>query len=511
MRSSQRSAKALNDHARSLVPEHAQRIVLGALETLEQLEAAYKGLRRIGTDSSQARKAVAALRNLLYGGPTFPNPDDDDPMPSSVPLTQWEGLRSMRGRCSGSDDVALYPEPIPVENVLGLVDRTKTLVVGGDPVLFAKRIAEGVASAQYGGTVVYFAPTICAQLDRTIVEERDGNWLSALAFVVERVSIAADTYNPVATASLPRLHRIGKDDVATLPSAAVFEVGQQPNLPLPGLSESTGAPSWLIHLFDQAYPQRRGARGGRYALRLWIGAVLHLRIRDRTGHARDLCLGVDDVASWLYPGKWATRRRDWPRFIEALKQLATLTINTPAGPIALVAVQGYPPGWRRPDGKHYEVLFTLRVPACAATGARVNWPALVRYGAKSEAHYRGYLVVCAHQDRSAVNGRPLKRLVGKSIRGPDGLPRRRGKQLLRSTVEHEKNPATHRNAPLDLGDFRRWIGYEATRANLHRARAVLDEYVKDNLIELEDVGQGRTFRIWGVPDNARPRLPRVEG
>ena len=257
---------------------------------------------------------------------------------------------------------------------------------------------------------------------------------TALAAVVDLMSVAVDPFRPVHRASLPALHKSRGEFLPELPAS---HAGEAAPVFLPGLEPTIGGcPSWLLALWDQAggASMRRG-RGAPWDLRIFVAGLLHLSVSDRDGRPRDLTFTAADVASWLHPDGWhrANRRRDWPRFVEALKRLGTLRVPMevaatldPRGPtefrdVALVACTDIPREWR--DGTA-RVTFTVRAPGGAARGVRLDWPRLVRYGAESAPLYRAYLAVSAALHRTAHRGAPAPKLIGAPVVDGGGKPQR---------------------------------------------------------------------------------------
>ena len=211
-----------------------------------------------------------------------------------------------------------------------------------------------------------------------------------------------DPFNLRSRASLPRLHRIEPSEAAQLPAfpgSNLPEPGRQ--LDLPGFGSSVeGCPSWLLWMFDAAGGESmKQGRGAPWPMRMFVGALLHVEIRARTGqwvtlrfphlrrHESDWPVpGVRAVETWLHPEVWTNFRRDWPRLPAALDSMRERLSYVPVagfGSVAMVFPSVIPRSACDPF-----VEFTVRIPASAARGARLDWPLLCRYGLESAAQYR---------------------------------------------------------------------------------------------------------------------------
>ena len=146
-------------------------------------------------------------------------------------------------------------------------------------------------------------------------------------------------------------------------------------------------------------------RGAPASLRLFVGALLHLRVSDRDGEWRTLRFPVAEVERWLHPGGWTNRRRDWQRLPAALADMRRVTVPLAGvGEVTLVSPTVIPT-----DPSDPLVEFTVRLPAAAASGARLDWLRLCQYGALSAPAYRAYLAATAAMDRAAYRaGRPRR-------------------------------------------------------------------------------------------------------
>ena len=281
-----------------------------------------------------------------------------------------------------------------------------------DPVI----VLAGAPDANGEPCAAVFAGGLPRMLARTAV---DADGLSALALVHRRAAVAVTPYRPVNRANLPDLTRRTRElpDLPTLPA-------ERGTLWLPGLEPTADAcPSWLLSLWDRAGGQSLAqGRGAPWALRLWIGALLHVAVRDRTGRPVTLPFRVRDVAAWLHPDGWRNRWRDWKRLPAALDSLGSLRVPLPVvgpagrettGMVALVSAPVVPRDWR--DG-NAPVYLDVRIPPEGAAGSRLDWPTLCRYGADSAGLYRAYLAVTAWMHRTAYRGAPITRQISDTLR-----------------------------------------------------------------------------------------------
>ena len=118
-------------------------------------------------------------------------------------------------------------------------------------------------------------------------------------------------------------------------------------------------------------------------MRLFVGALLHLGIHNRDGRWHALRFDTEYVIGWLHPKGWGNRRRDWERFADALDAMferLTYVHVAGVGGVAMVFPSVIP---RTPSDPYVE--FTVRIPAMAARGARIDWPRLCAYGTRSAA------------------------------------------------------------------------------------------------------------------------------
>ena len=338
---------------------------------------------------------------------------------------------------------------------------------------------------------------------------RAGGRLSALAIVVEACGLAlpVEPFRPIKRASLPALQRVTEPQ-RELPAIQASPTATEPQLLLPGFAPLTndGAASWLLALYDQAGGQSmRQGRGAPWDLRLFVAALLHVPIEARTGARVQLPFRLPEIVSWLHPDGWENRRRDWNKLPAALARIGALCVPMPCthpnsgktwtGLLAMVHAEITPKEWS-PEAA---VMFTVRIPAQAAHGARIEWPRLCQYGKESAVLYRAYLSVCTWLDNSARRGQPLTRLIAAPVIGGDGKPKRRkGGAIVRDPDALIVNPAAQFVPELTDATVTHAFGFDPTdRYRRRDARCALERLVADGVIELEQGGRRGRFRIFG--------------
>ena len=274
---------------------------------------------------------------------------------------------------------------------------------------------------------------------------------------------------------VPRLERINPDEaekLGDLPDCSgVAERGQRW---LPTLEpEVLGCPSWLVHVFQQAVGRPLGGRAAREMV-LFVGAMVHLKMKQRDGCFHPVSVPTSEVVTWLHPDGWANRRRDWkqlPAAFEALNNRLARVYLPGVGSFGLMWAQVYP----KQQGDEWAV-FQVRVSPSAARGWRIDWPKLCRHGAESDRKFRAHLSAAAFLDRSARRGRPVLRVQETD------------RQYVRR---------------LCAGDLARMIGLDGEQRK-YRTRAVetFEELASDGVIDLQRDGSG--FLIFGP-------VPAIEG
>ena len=329
-----------------------------------------------------------------------------------------------------------------------------------------------------------------------------GHPLSILvhAWLTQQLPETVTPFVPVKRASLPRIHLI-KAETTGLSGFPNMTGPSQPQLALPGFEAVIeGTPSWLLWMFDAGGGKltSRG-RGAPWPMRLFIGALLHLKVNDRDSQWHKIVRPTEDVIRWLHPSGWSNRRRDWDRFPQALDAMREQFAYVPISGLGSVAMMFPSIIPRAPTDPVVE--FTIRVPSKAAAGARIDWPRLCQYGTDSAPLYRAYLSTAAHLDRSARRGHPITADIAVPVLNDDGNPKRRkGGGIVRSAHDTEPNKAARFVRPLTDADLARMIGFDGTdkRRRLD-ARKALERLDADG-IDLQR--EGRCWRIFG-PDTGK--------
>ena len=347
----------------------------------------------------------------------------------------------------------------------------------------------------------------------TTPQPRSHHPLAPLVGAWQRRTTKRTPYVPTKRASLPRLSKISEDDV-TLPTFIDDSNPPSPGeqLMLPGFGDViTVCPSWLLWLFDRAGGSALPAgRGARWDLRLFVYALLHMRISDRDGLWHTYLYPTEQVIDWLHPRGWANRRRDWNKLPEALHAMRERLSYVPVPGIGYVAtlIPSVIPS--TPTDPLIE--FTIRVPSVAAHGDRIDWPRLVAYGATSDRLFRAYLAVTAWMGRSSNRGHPITREIAPPVIADDGKPKRRkgklvvgsdGKQrhlpgaIVRSKTDLVPNPAARYAGPILFEpDLTRMIALDPTnRYHRRDARAAFERMHADGVIDLQRSDGG--FLIFG--------------
>ena len=344
---------------------------------------------------------------------------------------------------------------------------------------------------------------------------RAGGGLTALAVGIEAGGMrpaAADPYRPRPRASLPRLHRVTVADARalaaapeTLPGFGDSDGAAAPDhqAALPGFetAPAAGCPSWILWLWAAGGgPAMTRGHGAPASLRLFVGALLHLRVSDRDGEWRTLRFPVAEVERWLHPGGWTNRRRDWHNFPAALKGMQRVTVPLAGvGEVTLVSPTVTPT-----DPSDPLVEFTVRLPAAAASGARLDWRRLCEYGADSAPAYRAYLAATAAMDRAAYHGAPATKQIGAPIMDGHARPvRGRGGRIRRRSDLLVPHPAARMVPRWSDADAARFVGFDpADRRRRRDARLALERLAADGVLDLERCADGR-FALF-APRRADP-------
>lgn len=309
----------------------------------------------------------------------------------------------------------------------------------------------------------------------------------------------AEPFRPKNKASLPALNRSPDAEQLRLLEAPLVTYqppSQQLMLDLPELTPNLAGRSWLLDLYDRSGGQSmRQGRGAPWDLRLFIGAMLHLKIEQRDGNPHALQFPTEKVIEWLHPDGWPNRARDWKKFPQALERLNTklgAVYIEGLGRVQLIFVTVRP---QKPTDPLVE--FVLRIPKTAANGARIDWPTKLRYGNRSAILYRSYLSAVEFMHHSAHDGQPITEMIGKPLLNKDGKVRRgKGGKVLRSKTEFIPNPAQRYVRGLTEGELTEMIGMNpANRDHRRNTREAFERLDTDNAISLER--DGKVWRIFG--------------
>lgn len=313
--------------------------------------------------------------------------------------------------------------------------------------------------------------------------------------------IPIEPFRPKRRASLPKLERIREQEARRLPG---FPEGpsEPEQLVLPGIdiAPDLPCPSWILNLYDaMGGPKFTRGPAAPYALRLFVGAMLHLPVDARDSNWHTLRFPLLEVEAWLHPGGWdrSNRRKYWHRLPEALafmaERMGWIQVNDLL--INILRPTVIP---TEPTGSLVE--FAVRIPASAAYGHRLDWRRLCEYGKGSAALYRAYLAACAVMGQSAHNGQPVTKRIPAPVLGRDGKPiRHKGGRIVRGS-ELVPNPAARFVRDLTSADLARLVGFNpAVRVNRTRAQRAFERLAEDGVLVLDREGRGRTerFRLFG--------------
>ena len=228
---------------------------------------------------------------------------------------------------------------------------------------------------------------------------------------------------------------------------------------------------------------------------LFTGSLLHLGINDRDGlwHTLEIAgkpfLSFDMFLDWLLPKGWQLRdKRKLPEALRRWRRLSTFPLRC-GGEVQIMAVSY--------SVEKEMVEIGIRVPAQAAKGDSLDWPALCRYRVESAILYRAYLAACAWIGRSARHGQGITAEIAAPILGADGEPaRRKGGQIKRSKTLMIPNPAAKFNPSLSDRDLTRLIGFDPDNRK-HRmwSLGAFKRLNSDGVTDLQREGHDR-FRLF---------------
>ena len=316
--------------------------------------------------------------------------------------------------------------------------------------------------------------------------------------------VAVAPFRPKRRAALPKLQRLEQAGprLRNMPGFYGETAPRQSQLTLPGLAlePRLQCASGLLSLYDGCGgPLNTQGRGAPWALRLFIGAMLHLPVEQRDGYWRTLRFPLAEVEAWLHPGGWdrSNRHKYWHRLPEALHAMARDMGWLPVPGVGLVRIVQPSVIPQSPDAPGVE--FTIRIPTQAARGDRIDWPKLCEYGKHSAALYRAYLSACAIMGQSARKGQPLTRLIAAPVPSNGSRPaRRKDGKILRDPAAVVPNPAARYALGLTERELAQVIGFDPqVRQYRAKARAAFEQLHADGVIEL--ARDGERWRIFG-PD-----------
>lgn len=201
--------------------------------------------------------------------------------------------------------------------------------------------------------------------------------------------------------------------------APAMHAANDGQLVLPGFGThvTMPTPALPLALYDLgvgkvAEPRGRGAP---LALRLWVEAVLSVRLSDRaTGRPVVMTVTLRDLLARLYPGQRQPRPNEyWPRLMAAVEALESPQARIPwedpktgkGGLARVVLVSSIPRGAGALDD---DVRIIVDLPPGAEDGPIVS-PNLARWGVKSAAKYRALIGLAFRWWQPGVTRRPIGR------------------------------------------------------------------------------------------------------
>ena len=381
-----------------------------------------------------------------------------------------------------------WPIHLPNQQEIGAVVALRISELAGESAPFLAAVSAAAKTSVLDRAADVIRCTLCR-----LVVDVDG--LSGAGFVAEAHPIAVEPFRPTRRASLPRLDEITTEDAASMPTWP--SAGGDEQLLLPSFSPEVRQVPFLLWAFDRAGGESmRQGRGAPWELRLWIEALLGLPIANRNGQWHTLQYPLREVIAMLHPNGWANQRRDWQRLPEALQRMRSHLSDLPVegvGSVALVFPSVIP---NHPTDPGVE--FTVRIPATAARGARVDIKRLRDYGVQSAVLYRAYLTVATLLDVTARRGQPITRQIGRPELDADGKRMRRpGGSVVRSQ-ELMPHPMARLQKVFTDRAAASLIGFDPGSSDHRRkTRAALGRLHDDNVIELQPSGGRGSFRIFG--------------
>ncbi len=338
------------------------------------------------------------------------------------------------------------------------------------------------------------------QADESMKMEPIPHYAQTLIDMWQRSPRKAEPFVPKNKGSIPRLARVTKGEVDTLPvlprmygGADIDESSNQLEL-LPSAIAPKGDAFWLVRLFQAVggTTMRRG-KGAPWELRLFIGALLHLGVAQRDGQWHTLDIPTADVIRWLHGDEWQNKRRDWHKLPEALFAIRN-GLNAVAVPgIGSVQIMSVPVIPLVPTDPL--VRFAVMVPPSAAHGIKIDWPTMCAYGKVSAPIFCAYLASQAALDVSAHKGSAITRTIGAPVRDADGKTLRRKGRVKRDHGKQVANPAAQFVRSYSKHDLTRMAGMDpSNKVHRHRALAAFEHLHNDGVIEMHR--DGNHWRIF---------------
>ena len=250
-----------------------------------------------------------------------------------------------------------------------------------------------------------------------------------------------EPFRPKTRGSVPRLQATFEEEAQRMrDDPPVVEMDGKEWVPGQFVEEPEilAVPPWLTLLFEKYSGKAATTRSAPWALRLMVGAFLHLEISERDCLWKGMSFETNDVEGWLHPSGWKNRSRDWEKLPAALHEVNRegKCYFAGVGMVQMLFASVIPK-----VSTDQIVEFVMRCPKSGARGDRINWPLLCYYGARSYKYYRAYLSAVALMGKSAHNGHPITAKIGAPQYHDNGnVKRRRGGSNIRSVTETIENP-----------------------------------------------------------------------
>ena len=292
-------------------------------------------------------------------------------------------------------------------------------------------------------------------------------------------------------ASLPRFHQSTLEEAHLLAASepTVTEEGQL-LLRLDDGDVVDGCPAWLIEMYRRASAGERIRGPMPMSFAILLGALVSLKISDRTGQEVIVEHPLDEIIGWCHPDGWNQRARDWKNLDRAFEELPTYRVTIGEHRFWVVMGEGLPTRYMRDA----TVLLRKRVPASAANGIRISWPQVLAYR-PSALLTRAYLSVHALLDRSAHKGHPLTREIYKPILSGDGQPLRKNGVIVRSGKRID-NPLANKVSVVRPQNIAKFLGMPDSKSARQDARQALEKLHDDKVVEVVSSTEG--YRFFGI-------------